>query len=377
VLSAPLLAATDNKENLKEIRHRIQALQQNLNSKEASKLEAADALQTSEHAIRNSNRILAKLAHDKKQADDSLNQLQIQHKQIKNNIEIARIQLDKLLYQQYLNGQKDYLRLLFNQQNPNQITRNLHYYKQLSLARTEIINSLRINLKELEKLTQASHKKKAEITAIQVKHSLQKEQLEQEKIKHQTILSQISGKISQQQKEINKLKRDEKRVSTLIAQIDKLFAQKNTLISLYNNKLPDSSKEGLPFTSLKGHLNLPVRGELVSRFGSPRSGRHINWKGLFIRSHSGSDVKAIAGGQIVFADWLRGFGNLLIVDHGGSYMSLYGNNKTLHKQVGDIIHSGDTIATVGNSGGNADSGLYFELRHQGKPFDPLTWIKIE
>ena len=103
----------------------------------------------------------------------------------------------------------------------------------------------------------------------------------------------------------------------------------------------------------------------------------MTWKGLFIRSPSGEEVRAIAGGRVVFADWLRGFGNLMIVDHGGSYMSLYGNNEIIYKRVGDTIRGGDTIAAVGNSGGNADSGLYFELRHQGKPFDPLNWVRIK
>ena len=120
-----------------------------------------------------------------------------------------------------------------------------------------------------------------------------------------------------------------------------------------------------------------MRGKLLNSFGGQRSGKHVTWKGLFIQSPSGSDVKAISEGRVVFADELRGFGNLIILDHGNGYMSLYGNNETLHKQVGNIIRGGDTIATVGNSGGNPDSGLYFELRHKGKPFDPLTWIKVE
>jgi septal ring factor EnvC (AmiA/AmiB activator) len=103
----------------------------------------------------------------------------------------------------------------------------------------------------------------------------------------------------------------------------------------------------------------------------------MTWKGLFIRASNGEEVKSIAAGRVVFADWLRGFGNLMIVDHGSGYMSLYGNNESIHKRVGDSVNSGDTIAAVGNSGGNADSGLYFELRHQGKPFDPLNWVKIK
>ena len=191
------------------------------------------------------------------------------------------------------------------------------------------------------------------------------------------MLAQISGQITQQQQEIYKLENDEKRITHLVNEISKLLVQEKPRNTPTNSKLPDASTAGIPFASLKGKLNLPVRGKLLNSFGGQRSGKHVTWKGLFIQSPSGNDVKAISEGRVVFADELRGFGNLIILDHGNGYMSLYGNNETLHKQVGNIIRGGDTIATVGNSGGNPDSGLYFELRHKGKPFDPLTWIKVE
>jgi murein hydrolase activator len=120
-----------------------------------------------------------------------------------------------------------------------------------------------------------------------------------------------------------------------------------------------------------------VRGELRNRFGSPREGSGLLWKGLFIAAPAGHEVKAIAAGRVVFADWLRGFGNLLIIDHGDGYMSLYGNNESLYKQVGTATRGGETVAVVGNSGGNTDSGLYFEIRHQGKAFDPLGWVNLK
>jgi septal ring factor EnvC (AmiA/AmiB activator) len=101
----------------------------------------------------------------------------------------------------------------------------------------------------------------------------------------------------------------------------------------------------------------------------------VNWKGLFIRATQGSVVKAIAAGQVVFSEWLRGFGNLIIVDHGDGYMSLYSNNESLYKQVGTRVQPGDAIATVGNSGGQPDTGLYFEMRHQSRPVNPLLWVK--
>jgi septal ring factor EnvC (AmiA/AmiB activator) len=129
------------------------------------------------------------------------------------------------------------------------------------------------------------------------------------------------------------------------------------------------------FASLKGQLRAPVAGKVAAKFGSKR-GDGPSWKGVFIRTAEGADVHAIAGGRVVFADWLRGFGNLIIVDHGSQYMSIYGNNQSLLKRAGDIVKAGDPIASAGNSGGNEESGLYFELRHQGAAFDPAGWVKF-
>ena len=129
-----------------------------------------------------------------------------------------------------------------------------------------------------------------------------------------------------------------------------------------------------PFQELKGRLKLPVIGELANRYGSPRADSGLSWKGLFIAAKQGQEVRAIAGGRVVFADWLRGFGNLMILDHGGGYLSLYGNNESLYRQVGDLVKMGDPVAAVGATGGNPETGLYFELRFQGKPLDPLTWV---
>jgi septal ring factor EnvC (AmiA/AmiB activator) len=141
--------------------------------------------------------------------------------------------------------------------------------------------------------------------------------------------------------------------------------------------LPDADSGSGTFRQLKGKLRLPVIGELMNRFGGQRQDSGLSWKGLFISAKPGLDVKAVASGKVVYADWLRGFGNLLILDHGDGYMSLYGNNESLLKQTGDEAKAGDTIAATGNSGGNPDSGLYFELRFQGKPFDPLPWVTLK
>lgn len=134
---------------------------------------------------------------------------------------------------------------------------------------------------------------------------------------------------------------------------------------------------GPAFTSLRGKLRLPVHGELIGKFGARRADQHgdaPSWKGWFIRAAEGSEVHAVAPGRVVYADWLRGFGNLIIVDHGQQYMTIYGNNQAVLKRAGDMVKGGETIASAGNSGGNEQSGLYFEIRHQGRAFDPLGWV---
>lgn len=374
------------KENLKQLQSHIKSLQKDLASKEVSKTEAADALRSSERAISENNRILAKLSQRHIEANNSLNRLLEQSGQIQDEIKLHQTSLGTMLYYQYLNGQQDYLRLLLSQQDPNQIARNLYYYGYLKRTRLEHINALRDQHEQLEILTRQSREKMEEIVQIQADQAKRKLQLEQEKIKREKVLANLSKEITLQQQKISKLKNDEQRLTNLIKEINKLLAQKKSerttsshapTHSLHNRTLPDASSSGRTFASLKGQLRLPVRGELVHRFNSPRQEGGVKWRGLFIRSPNGGEVKAIAGGQVVFADWLRGFGNLMILDHGNGYMSLYGYNETIYKRVGDRVQGGDTIAAVGNSGGHRESGLYFELRHQGTPFDPLTWVKIE
>ena len=371
------LGYANNQENLKLLRERIQSLQKDLANKETLKQDTADTLQDTERAINSIAQKMNKLIEYDQQIIEEYKLLQTQHKKISDEIEAERNQLKKLFYQQYIGGQQDYLRLVLSQQDPNQIARDIYYHRQLSQAHANSIKNLQYNQNEIETLTKVSRQKKDEITANQTEYFNQRKKLEQEKAKHKMILAQVSGQISQQQQEISKLEKDEKRLTNLINEINRLLVQEKSDNTVINNKLPNASATGVAFSTLKGKLNLPVRGKLVNTFGGQRSGKHVTWKGLFIESPTGSEVKAISAGRVVFADWLRGFGNLIILDHGNNYMSLYGNNATLHKQVGESIRSGDTIATVGNSGGNTNSGLYFELRHGGKPFDPLTWIKIE
>jgi septal ring factor EnvC (AmiA/AmiB activator) len=136
--------------------------------------------------------------------------------------------------------------------------------------------------------------------------------------------------------------------------------------------IPAEADGQQPFHSRKGKLRWPARGRLAQRFGAPRSGG-LRWRGVMIEAQEGGEVRAVSQGRIAFSDWMRGFGLLLIIDHGDGYMSLYGHNQTLYKEVGEWVDTGEVVALLGASGGRTESGLYFEMRHKGRPINPVHW----
>ena len=219
-------------------------------------------------------------------------------------------------------------------------------------------------------------KRGTDLRTLEAEEAAEKKRLEREKHARAQVLETVSTEIAQQRRQISTLRRDEQRLTRLIERLAKEATKRRPRSAIANRALPDPRLTDSAFGRLKGRLRLPVIGELANRFGSPKEDTGLSWKGLFITAPSGREVKSIAPGRVVYADWLRGFGNLMILDHGDGYMSLYGNNEALLKQVGEEIRTGDTIAAVGNSGGNPDSGLYFELRYQGRPFDPLPWVTL-
>jgi septal ring factor EnvC (AmiA/AmiB activator) len=361
-------------EKLENLRKRIAAMQIEMDKTSETKSEISDSLRESERSISNSNRKLSELAAQLHAADSKLGNLQAQQRALDTKVASQQVLLGKLLYQQYLGGKQEYLKLLLNNQDPNQSIRDLEYYQYIARGRAAWLATLRIDLVALDETRKASLAQRTELASLRIEQAAQKQTLEKEKRAHQRMLAKISSRLRQQHREINHLQRDETRLAQLVDRIARMLSQPKSNSLFHNDSLPDNHFDGSPFDQLKGRLALPVKGEVTNRFGTLRPDSPVQWKGLFLKAPGGQIVKAIAAGQVVFADWLRGFGNLIIIDHGQGYMSLYANNETLYKQVGDVLHGGDTIASVGNSGGNEDFGLYFELRYQSKPFDPMKWM---
>ncbi len=367
-------ASSSQQEELENLRLRIAEMQSEIAKTSESKSEAADALRASEMAISNSNRKISDLATRQREADLKLNALQVQQQHLNQSLSKEQALLGKLLYQQYLGGKHEYLKLMLDNQNPNQVARDFLYHRYIARNRAAWLASLRSNLKTLNSVSLQVKNQSSELENLRAEQAAEKQKLLQDQRERAQVLGQVSKQLSQQRREYTNLQRNENRLAKLVTKITEMLAQPKHKTLFKNSNIPDNRFDGKPFDQLRGKLTLPIKGDISNQFGATRPDSTVIWKGLFIRSSSGQTVKAVAAGRVVFADWLRGFGNLLIVDHGNAYMSLYGNNETLYKQVGDELRGGDTIATVGNSGGNADSGLYFELRHESKPLDPLLWL---
>lgn len=379
--AAATAAAAQTREEIneqrRELRARITALQKKLAAAEETRNEASDALRESEQAISEANRELRLLTRQSRESGAKLATLHKSSQETGNALRAQQDLLGRMLRQQYLQGQPDALRLVLGREDPNEMARQLYYLAHIARARARLVEGLRGNLREIDRLKTEIAEEAAAIARIAAAQAAQRKRLEQEKRTRAGVLSRVSRDIRAQQRQMRALQANENRLGRLFDQLARLVRKPpgGNRTRPRTDTVPSARNDGSPFAALRGQLALPVRGELGARFGGPRADGGITWKGLFIAARSGEDVRAVAGGRVVYADWLRGFGNLLIIDHGDNYMTLYANAEALLKQVGDVIRGGEAIATVGNSGGNPESGLYFEMRHEGRPFDPLNWVK--
>ncbi len=403
--------------DLGELRGRIDSLRKELSASEEQKGDAADRLREAERQISRLQRELHELSAQRDSLQKTLKSLDQQTQELGVTLNQQQAQLERLLYKQYLRGTPDALRLLLNGDDPNQTARDLYYLSAIALTRAELMGEINATLDRKKSLAKDAKERSNELAEVEAEQQKRHAELQKQREERKTLYAQISDKVAAQRKEIGNLQQNEKRLTQLIDRLSKILAAQAAQAAKAaeaariaearaaaarqrekpgNDKEPTKTANTEParprtveaenryepapndgsFARQRGNLRLPVRGAVSGRFGAARDGGGT-WRGLFIKAGSGSEVKAVANGRVVFADWMRGFGNLLIIDHGDSYLSIYGNNESLLKQVGQAIRGGETIAHVGNSGGNPESGLYFELRHQGQPIDPLKWASLK
>jgi septal ring factor EnvC (AmiA/AmiB activator) len=277
--------------------------------------------------------------------------------------------IERMLVARHTGGPPDALRVALSGEDPASLARNFYYATTVSLAAASALTSYRAMIAEYERLRLEAQDKRSRLRAVEQASRADREKILAERRERRRVFQGLAGEIRASRREIRVLRADESRLGRLIEGLGRIIYGKV-------EKTPEPGTTAQRFSALRGKLYLPVRGELTGRFGAPR-GAGTEAKGVFIRAPGGQPVRAIAAGQVVYAEWMRGFGNLLIVDHGETYLSIYANNEALLKQVGEAVAQGEAIATTGASGGNEETGLYFELRRSGKAFDPLRWVKLK
>jgi len=372
-------SAAASEQELRELRGRIEKLQSDLAAAEKSSGEAADQLKESGKAVSEAHRALFELAQQRRDLEAELEAIAKREREARAGAAEQEALAGKLLRLQYQQGAPDRLRLALEGRDAATVARHIEYYNYLQRTRADLIAQLRRKGDELAVLAKDAEARRAEIRQNEAESTAEARKLEQERAARAAVVQRLAGEISKSRREIGKLKRDEARLSKLVEEIARAIAKQEAAAAPKGpgkrvDQVADASTSSQPFDSLKGRLRLPVRGELAGQYGAAREETGAAWKGLFIRAVTGETVHAVADGRVVYADWLRGFGNLLILDHGKGYMSLYAYNDGLLRQVGDKVRGGDPVAQVGASGGSAESGLYFELRRDGKPFDPMRWV---
>lgn len=264
----------------------------------------------------------------------------------------------------YAMGRQEYMKMLLNQQDPRVMGRTLVYYDYLNRARTAKIGVIDESVQKLEELELRIGEQTVILERTRTEQLAQKRKLEKSRVSRAQVLDKLNKKIRTREEKLQLYRADARQLETLMEGLRDALAD-----------VPANAGKRKAFKSQRGRLQLPVRGKITAKFGSKRKAGGFRWQGVMIRARQGADVKTVSHGRVAFADWLRGFGLMVIVDHGDGYMSLYGHNESLYVETGDWVEAGDVVAAVGNSGGLQRTGLYFEIRSNGKPTNPLRWCK--
>lgn len=354
--------AAQTERELTSLRAQIRTLQKDLAAGEAKKSRAERRLLDTEREINEVARRLRQIDTDLQANREQLGELQAKQQNQVRQLASQRAGLSADARAAYVMGRQQQVKLLLNQERPAAIGRALTYFGYLSRARLQQIEAVRTTLQQLRDLEQAIGDKNRELGELRLRQEQQTRQLQEQKRSREKLLLALARELESQGGELKRLKNDEQQLEKLVASLQQVLED-----------IPTDSGEQRPFKALKGSLRWPAHGELVRRFGSQRGSSGLKWQGVLIAAPEGGQVRAISAGRVAFADWMRGFGLLLIIEHGDGYMSLYGHNQALYKEVGEWVDTGDVVATLGASGGQSEPGLYFELRHKGRPVDPVKW----
>ncbi len=348
-------------QELEEVRERISELKISMDRAAEARDRVTAELQDAEIVIAEKRTRLRALEREREHTERQRDELEqaIAEREVELESEVG--ELGDQLRAAYMSGNQERLQLLLNQQDPAELGRMMAYYRYLNDYRRDNIELVTTRIRELAELHSQVAAEEARLESIANERYAELSRLDEAQERRRTLLAALQQQLSDEGAEIERLAAEERDLARLIDEL-------RTILSDY----PISSEE--PFVEHRGRLTWPVAGNLVHDFGEPRVGGRLSWNGVVLEAPRGREVRAVYHGRVAFADWLAGMGLLVIVDHGGGYMSLYGYNETILKSAGDWVAPGDVIATVGDSGGQQRSALYFEIRRGTQPQDPGAWV---
>lgn len=366
--SLPALAddakVEEKKAELAEVKQKIASLQQAMKQKQ-SVLQKEDAvLKDVDLRINEINIKLRELDKRKQDVHEELTDLQEKSKETATSLDDEKLILAQQLRSAYISGHEEYVKLIMNQQDPAVVSRMLVYYRYLTESRVRTIAKINQHLELLSTLESAIRGRSVELKNLIVQERDRWQGLNIAYQEQKKAVEMIRGEIESNEKQIQRMHQDEQELLRLLEKLQEIL-----------DELLEEEKTVTSFKALRGSLKMPADGKVIVRYGSQRNIGNLRWKGVVLAGKLGSDIHAVYAGRVVYADWMRGFGLLLIVDHGDSYLSLYGQNESLLVEEGDWVETGQSIATMGKSGGNSKPALYFEIRQNGKPQNPLLWTR--
>jgi septal ring factor EnvC (AmiA/AmiB activator) len=362
LLAMPALGASKNPEaDLKRVQQQIQALQQSVRDDVSRQDRLSAKLRESEEQVGAARKRLAEVRQRMDQSDARIEELAAQRAGWERKQDAQRDELAAEIRTAYITGKEEHLKLLLSQKDPAALGRMLVYYSYFGKARAGRIAEIEEAVSQIEALTAQEQAERERLAALEQQRQQELAAVDAARAEREAALAALAGQIRNNKDALARLKREAQALEKLLADLRRALAQA-------------PAPDGQPFARVRGKLPWPVAGRIVARFGQSRGGG-MKWNGVLIATERGSEVRAPYAGRVVYSDWLPGLGLLLIIDHGGGYMTLYGHNEQLYKASGEAVSAGEVISTVGDSGGQARPELYLEVRKGTAAQDPQRWFR--
>ncbi|MFO8155898.1 MAG: murein hydrolase activator EnvC family protein [Pseudomonadota bacterium] len=357
ILPGPLGADTISEADLEDLRQRIDRAQAELRELEGERDEAENRLREVDRAVGRASRQLAETEQELTATRDRLAELEAEHATHERRLSQEHGALGEQVRALYQAGEQDALRVLLSQDDPSAVGRMLVWADYISEARRERIDAIRESLAELERLKKKIAEEEQRLEERRTARTRDREALAERRAERREVLQRLESRASGRREDLREMERDEDHLESLLGDLEGA-----------------APGEVVDVAGRRGRLDWPVTGRIRAAFGSERESG-MRWRGLFITTEAGEPARAPAPGRVVFADWMRGYGLLLILDHGNGFMSLYGHSEGLLADIGDWVEEGAPVVLTGRSGGYREPGLYLEIRRDGRPVDPVAWLR--